>query len=115
MLDIKAFDCGEHRKVTGASNETVLANAVWLAEHAKLYEVRAVIVPDLYDTEQSIRDMGAFLAPYLSVQEFRIKVIAYRPMGVRREYACYQVPDQEYLNRLADLLRGYGFQNIIII
>lgn len=115
MLDIKAFDCGEHRKVTGASNETVLANAVWLAEHAKLYEVRTVIVPDLYDTEQSIRDMGAFLAPYLSVREFRIKVIAYRPMGVRREYACYQVPDQEYLNRLADLLRGYGFQNIIII
>ena len=115
MLDIKAFDCGEHRKVTGASNETVLANAVWLAEHAKLYEVRAVIVPDLYDTEQSIRDMGAFLAPYLSIREFRIKVIAYRPMGVRREYACYQVPDQEYLNRLADLLRGYGFQNIIII
>lgn len=115
MLDIKAFDCEEHRKVTGASNETVLANAVWLAEHAKLYEVRAVIVPDLYDTEQSIRDMGAFLAPYLSVREFRIKVIAYRPMGVRREYACYQAPDQEYLNRLADLLRGYGFQNIIII
>lgn len=115
MLDIKAFDCGEHRKVTGASNETVLANAVWLAEHAKLYEVRAVIVPDLYDTEQSIRDMGAFLAPYLSIREFRIKVIAYRPMGVRREYACYQVPDQEYLNRLADLLRGYGFRNIIII
>ena len=101
--------------MTGASNETVLANAVWLAEHAKLYEVRAVIVPDLYDTEQSIRDMGAFLAPYLSIREFRIKVIAYRPMGVRREYACYQVPDQEYLNRLADLLRGYGFQNIIII
>lgn len=115
MLDIKAFDCGEHRKVTGASNETVLANAVWLAEHAKLYEVRAVIVPDLYDTEQSIRSMGAFLAPYLAIHEFRIKVIAYRPMGVRAEYACYQVPDPEYLNHLADILRGYGFQNIIII
>lgn len=115
MLDIKAFDSGEHRKVTGASNETVLANAVWLAERARLYEVRAVIVPDLYDTEQSIRSMGAFLAPYLSVHEFRVKVIAYRPMGVRREYAGYQVPTMEYLNRLADILRDYGFQNIIII
>lgn len=115
MLDIKAFDCEEHKKVTDAPNDVVLSNAVWLAEHAKLYEVRAVIVPDLYDTEQSIRSMGAFLAPYLAVHEFRIKVIAYRPMGVREEYACYQVPDLKYLNYLSDILREYGFQNIIII
>ncbi len=115
MLDIKAFDCAEHQKVTGAPNDTVLANATWLAEHGKLYEVRAVIVPGLYDTERSIRSMGAFLAPYLAVQEFRIKVIAYRPMGVRREYACYEVPGREYLEHLADILRDCGFQNIIII
>lgn len=115
MLDIKAFDCEEHRSVTGAPNDTVLANASWLAEHEKLYEVRAVIVPGLYDTEQSIRSMGKFLAPYLKVRDFRIKVIAYRPMGVRREYACYEVPDREYLERLADILRDCGFQNIIII
>ena len=115
MLDIKAFDCGEHRKVTGASNEIVLANASWLAEHGKLYEVRAVIVPGLYDGERSIRSMGAFLAPYLAVREFRIKIIAYRPMGVRREYACYEVPRPEELEHLADILRECGFQNIIII
>lgn len=115
MLDIKAFDCEEHRNVTGAGNETVLENAVWLAEHKKLFEVRAVIVPGLYDTENSIRKMGEYLAPYLAVQEFRIKVIAYRPMGVRPEYANYQVPSQEYLNKLADILRGYGFREIIII
>ena len=115
MLDIKAFDCEEHRTVTGAPNDTVLANASWLAEHGKLYEVRAVIVPGLYDTERSIRSMGAFLAPYLAVSEFRIKVIAYRPMGVRSEYACYPVPEREYLEHLAGILREYGFQNIIII
>lgn len=115
MLDIKAFDCEDHKKVTGASNDTVLSNAVWLAEHKKLYEVRAVIVPDLYDTERSIRSMGAFLAPYLKIHEFRFKVIAYRPMGVRKEYAGYEVPDPAYLNRMADILREYGFQDIIII
>lgn len=115
MLDIKAFDCGEHKTVTGAGNETVLANAVWLAEHRKLYEVRAVIVPGLYDTEKSIREMGKFLAPYLEIQEFRVKVIAYRPMGVRKEYADYEVPGQTYLNYLADILREYGFREIVII
>lgn len=115
MLDIKAFDCEDHKKVTGAPNDMVLSNAVWLAEHKKLYEVRAVIVPELYDTERSIRDMGAFLAPYLKKHEFRFKVIAYRPMGVRKKHACYEVPDLAYLNWLADILRNCGFQNIIII
>lgn len=115
MLDIKAFDCEEHRIVTGAANETVLSNAVWLAEHKKLYEVRAVIVPGLYDTERSIRRMGEFLAPYLAVHPFRIKVIAYRPMGVRKQYACYETPTKEYLKKLANLLESCGFQDIIII
>lgn len=115
MLDIKAFDSEEHRKVTGAPNDTVLENAVYLAEAAKLYEVRAVIVPDLYDTEQSVRKMGEFLAPCLAVHRFRIKVIAYRPMGVRGEYAHYQVPTLTYLNHLADILKNYGFDDIVII
>lgn len=115
MLDIKAFDAKEHQRVTDAGNETVLKNAVYLAEHKKLFEVRAVIVPDLYDTEKSVRSMAGFLAPYLKIQEFRIKLIAYRPMGVREEYAHYQVPGQDYLEALAEILRTYGFKDIIII
>lgn len=115
MLDIKAFDEEEHRRVTGASNRQVLENAVFLARAGKLSEVRAVIVPDLYDTERSVRDMGEFLAPLLRWQPFRIKVIAYRPMGVREQYAHYQVPGQDYLRYLAELLRERGFEDIIII
>lgn len=115
MLDIKAFREEEHRKVTGASNKTVLKNAVYLAENKKLYEVRAVIVPDLYDTEESVRQMGAFLSPYLKIKKFRIKLIAYRPMGVREEYSHYEVPGEEYMEKLATILRAYGFEEIIII
>ncbi len=115
MLDIKAFKNEEHVRVTNAENEIVLKNAVYLAENKKLYEVRAVIVPDLYDTTESIRQMGEFLAPYLETNKFRIKLIAYRPMGVREEYAHYQVPTLSYLEELADILKTYGFKDIIII
>lgn len=115
MLDIKAFGSVDHIRITDADNDCVLKNAVYLAEKSKLYEVRAVIVPDLYDTEESIRQMGAFLAPYLSIKEFRIKLIAYRPMGVREEYSHYAVPGAEYLQRLSDILKTYGFHEIIII
>lgn len=115
MLDIKAFKNEDHVKITDEKNVIVLKNAVYLAEKKKLYEVRAVIVPDLYDTEMNIRQMGEFLAPYLEIQEFRIKLIAYRPMGVREEYSHYQVPGQAYLEELAHILKTYGFKDIVII
>lgn len=115
MLDIKAFRSSDHIHITDADNDVVLKNAVYLAEHSKLYEVRAVIVPDLYDARESVRQMGAFLAPYLAVHKFRIKLIAYRPMGVREEYSHYAVPGQAYLEELADILKAYGFDEIIII
>ena len=115
MLDIKAFDALEHQEVTGMTNEMVLKNAAFLAENKKLYEVRAVIVPDLYDTKKSIKDMGEFLKPYLKIKPFRIKLIAYRPMGVREEYSHYKVPDQAYLEELRDVLEEMGYEEIIII
>lgn len=114
MLDIKAFGREAHRRITDAPNDTVLKNAAYLAGQSRLYEVRCVIVPDLYDTEQSVRDMGKFLAPYLQISRFRIKIIAYRPMGVREAYSHYRIPDQAYLERLAAILREAGFEDIVI-
>ncbi len=88
----------------------VLKNADYLARTGKLYEVRAVIVPDLYDTpKKSIREMGDFLAPYLEYGDIRIKIIAYRPMGVREQYSHFQVPDQKYLAYLAEYIEEKRF------
>lgn len=115
MLDIKAFEPEEHKEVTDVTNEMVLKNAVYLAKTSKLYEVRAVIVPDLYDTENSVRKIGDFLAPYLKIHDIRVKIIAYRPMGVREEYAHYQIPDQDYLIHLADIMKEKGFEHVTVI
>lgn len=115
MLDVKAFDEAQHEKVTGAGNKQILHNAVMLAERGKLYEVRTVIVPDLFDGKDTIIKTGKLLKPYLKIRDIRYKIIAYRPMGVRKEYANYKVPEQEYLQSLAHILAKEGFQNIIII
>lgn len=115
MLDIKAFEAEEHKKVTGYTNEMVLHNAVYLAKTSKLYEVRAVIVPDLYDTEKSVREIGDFLAPYLKINDIRVKIIAYRPMGVREEYSHFQVPGQDYLAHLGKIMEEKGFTHVTLI
>ena len=82
MLDIKAFSEEDHKTVTGASNRQILENARYLASIGKLFEIRTVIVPGLFDGEETVRKASAMLKPYQSVHKIQYKIIAYRPMGV---------------------------------
>lgn len=115
MLDIKAYASEEHRLVTGLSNEIVLKNARFLASKAKLYEVRTVVSPDLFNTEQTIIQTADMLSPYLSIKPIRYKLISYRPMGVRQQFAdTLQIPAPELMKYYAGLLSAKGFKNIIV-
>ncbi|HEY8420380.1 MAG TPA: YjjW family glycine radical enzyme activase [Thermoclostridium sp.] len=115
MLDIKAFDSEEHKRVTGRDNRIVLKNACFLAREGKLYEVRTVVSPGLFDAERTIIQTAGMLSPYLSVRPIRYKLISYRPMGVRTQYAnTLQIPTSDQMNYYAELLTAKGFKDIII-
>jgi pyruvate formate lyase activating enzyme len=115
MLDVKAFDTGQHVEVTGISNEQILKNACFLASLGKLYEIRTVIVTELFDAKDTIVKTAELLKPYLDIRDIRYKIIAYRSMGVRKQYSHYEVPKQEYLKSLSEILKAEGFQKVIII
>ena len=115
MLDIKAFDEEQCKKVTGYTNQVVLKNAAWLAARGKLEEVRCVIAPDLYDTESSVRSVGEFLQDKVQKETFVIKLIAFRPMGVREAFKSLQVPSNQYMEKLKKILEDMGYQKIILI
>ena len=115
MLDVKAFSEEEHMRVTDCGNELVLKNAVTLAERGKLYEVRTVVVPGLYDAEETVRRTAELLTPYLIYGEIRYKLISYRPNGVREEFAHFPVPAREEMEHLADVARTCGLKECIII
>ena len=116
MLDIKAFDSEEHKRVTGLDNKIVLKNARFLASEGKLYEVRTVVSPGLFDAEQTIMQTAEMLHPYLSIRPIRYKLISYRPMGVRTQYAnTLQVPTDDQMNYYAELLAAKGFRDIIVV
>ncbi len=112
MLDIKAFSAGEHKTVTGCDNKIVLDNALFLAKTGKLFEVRTVVVPGLYDGEATILETGKLLLPY---QPIRYKIIAYRPMGVREAYSHYPVPEKQALEQYAEKLREMGWKDIVVV
>lgn len=115
MLDIKCFKEKDHIKITGHPNTMVLENAAYLAQLNKLEEVRMVIVPDLYEGKESVKKTGEFLRKFPGFEKIRIKLIAFRPMGVRKEYAHYKTPEQESLEEMRSLLQEMGFETIILI
>lgn len=114
MLDVKAWDPREHRKVTGADNAGVLRNLGWLAREGKLAEVRTVILPGLFDCEGTVRSVSALLKD-LGQRDTRYKLICYRPMGVREEYKSLEGPSGELLQGLARAARSYGLTDVVIL
>ncbi len=115
MLDIKAFDPEEHIKVTGSSNEMVLLNAAYLARTDKLFEIRTVIVRELFDPIPAIKQIAAYLSDYMDIAKLRYKLIAYRPFGVRSEYQIYESPTEAYMQELKVHAQSCGFRDITII
>lgn len=115
MLDVKAWSGGDHFRAAYVGNETVKKNMRYLAGQGKLTEVRTVVVPGLFDAEETVRETARALLPYLAKQPIRYKIIAYRPMGVREEYRVYQSPDAETLQRLAGIARQEGMEDIVLI
>ncbi|HEX3022488.1 MAG TPA: hypothetical protein VHP81_08865 [Lachnospiraceae bacterium] len=115
MLDIKAYGKEEHRVVTEQDNEVVLSNMEFLASIGKLFEVRTVVVPELFDAEDTITQVAKKLKDYHSIQPIRYKIIKYRPIGVRKEYAHYSVPSDEWMIKLSEIAKLNGFTDVIII
>ena len=115
MLDIKAYDYNEHIKVTDVGNDVVLNNARYLAKIGKLFEVRTVVVPELFDFRKTVDDTSRELAPFLKISNIRYKIIAYRKNGVRKEYRDFRSPTNEEMNEAKDIAIKNGFSDIVLI
>ena len=114
MLDVKAWNGGEHFRLTGEFNDVVLRNLRWLAEQGKLTEVRTVVVPQLFDCEETVRNVCAVLRETDSLST-RYKIICYRPNGVRQQYRHLQSPSVDTLQALAAIAAEYGLKDVVII
>lgn len=115
MLDVKAWDPAEHQRVTGQDNRQVLANLSWLAQAGKLEEVRTVVVPELFDAEQTVREVCRVVAPHIAKRNTRYKIICYRPFGVRQEYRGLIPPSGKLLAHLCQLAQSCGVPNAVVV
>lgn len=113
MLDVKAWDDEKFRSLTGGSNVIVKRNLIFLAERHQLEEVRIVCLEPEVDVEAAIRGVAETVRDY--VEEFTLKLIAFRNHGVRTELSGRQSPSLEQMEKWRETARENGFSNICIV
>lgn len=113
MIDIKAFDSDENKKLTGMDNQMVIKNVQELAKADKIFEIRTVVVPEVLNNEHTVDMASRMIADINS--DIQYKLIKYRPLGVRKDLIEARVPDDGYMNHLGDIARNNGCNKILIV
>lgn len=113
MVDLKSFDEEEHLMLTGCSNRIVLENIQYLNKIDKLYEIRAVIVPDILNNIKNVNEISKLIVE-LNPQ-IRLKLIKYRPLGVRNNLLKANIPSNEVMEELKRLAENIGCKQVYIV
>lgn len=79
MLDIKHIADREHRRLTGHSNEKILAFARYLDAVKKPVWIRHVVVPGITFDRKELTELGRFLKTLHNIE--KLEVLPYHAMG----------------------------------
>jgi pyruvate formate lyase activating enzyme len=115
MLDVKADpdDPGEYRRVTGNDGALLSAQVDFLAAAGKLYEIRTVVSPGLFDAAAVVDKICRRIAG--KEPPVRYKLIRYRPVGVRPEAAAaLRQPGEDLMNGLERICEGHGVRAVVV-
>ena len=113
MLDVKSWNKDIHNKYIQFDNDVVINNLKYLASLGKLYEVRTVIVPELFNNEETVRNVSQYLGEVNP--NIRYKLIKFRALGVKDEIKGHPSPTDEYMNKLKKICEENGCNNILIV
>lgn len=113
MVDLKAFDPDTHLRITTRDNARVLASIKHLSDLDKLYEVRLMIVPGDNDDAEAMALTASWLHDV--DPEMRIKLIGFRPHGVRPETVKTPAASPQMMEDLARILAESGLEHVSVV
>ena len=114
MLDVKAWDEACFHRLTGGENTVVKENLRRLSEMGKLEELRIVCLEGYVDAERTIRETARLL-PKEICQKTLLKLIRFRPVGVRGTLKRTPPPGLPYMEGLSRLAAECGYENVRIL
>ncbi len=97
MIDLKCLDPQIHKSMTGQPNDQVLETIRYLDALDKLYEVRLLLLPGVNDDPDLLRCTADWLADL--DPQMRLKLIGFRPHGVRPNERELVQPTAEHMSR----------------
>lgn len=113
MVDLKALDPDVHVRLCGTTNSDVLASIRHLAAHGKLNEVRLLLVPGVNDSPDQLERTAEWL---LGVDpDMRVKVIGFRPHGVRAAARQWSEPTADRRAAYEQLLTRAGVRELAVV
>ena len=80
LLDIKHIDDGQHKILTGQSNQNILELAEYLSDIGKPVWIRHVLVPGRSDEDAYLIRLRDFIATLKNVE--KVEVLPYHTLGV---------------------------------
>ncbi len=115
LYDLKLVDEARHRACTGVSNQRILDNLKKLSRAGASLMIRMPIVPGYTDEEADIEAAGRFLSS-LDGDRIRVRLLPYHRLAESKYerlegvYPLKEVPapPKERMERLRELLSGYG-------
>jgi pyruvate formate lyase activating enzyme len=116
LLDLKGWDPGRHRQLTGMENGPTLEFARRLASLGKPVWIRFVLVPGLTDDPAEIAKIAGFAGALGNVK--RVDVLPFHQMGLFKwkelglEYALphVQPPSSDAVEQASAAFRAAGLQ-----
>lgn len=114
MLDVKAWEPEVFRALTRREDNSVLKeNLAYLNRLNKISELRIVYLPGMVDAIDAIHGIATALGG--NVGKIRLKLIAFRNVGVRGLYANTQMPSADEMSALREAAQNQGFCEVAII
>ena len=128
LYDIKEIDTEKHRRFTGANNERILKNLIFVAETMKTRGypadlwIRTPIIPEHTATKENISGIGRFIADklYESVSNWELcsfnNLCTHKYEGLGLHWACrnFELMSPEDLEYLSDVAKGSGIDPAIV-
>lgn len=114
MLDVKAWDSAVYAKLTGAAdNDVVKKNLALLADKGLLQEIRLVCLDKFVDATAVLQGAASVLGE--KTAQTRLKLTAFRRLGVRGGLANSPQPTDGYMLEIYRYAVDSGFRNIVLV
>jgi len=116
LLDIKAWDPENHRRVTGHDITPVIEFARRLSGIKKPVWIRFVLVPGYTDSKEEVKNIAKFVSGLENVE--RVDVLPFHQMGrfkwkeLNMDYSLDNIepPSSEDVNRVCSIFREEGLK-----